>query len=51
MTPEAIEEDFWAHHYFDNPVTESGEDEEFDTDKVLEMMESGEWEDLIDDRR
>ena len=47
MTPEGIEEEFWAHHYFDNPATESDEDTDFDADAVVAAMESDEWEEIV----
>lgn len=53
LTTEEIEADFWAHHFYENPATESGEDEDWDTDQVLGMMESdewGEWEDMLNER-
>jgi hypothetical protein len=50
ITPEEIEEDYWAHHYFENPTTESGEDEDFDTESILAAMENEDaWEELIND--
>ena len=50
MTMAGIEEDFWAHHYFDDRVTESEEDEDFDAEEIARAMETGEWEAMIDER-
>jgi hypothetical protein len=47
MVPEDIEADYWAHHFSDNPATDSIEDEDYDADKL--SMETGEWEDLINE--
>jgi len=49
MIPDDIEADYWAHHFAANPVTDSGEDEEFDTDKLVQAIEDGEWEDIINE--
>ena len=52
MTPEEVEAEFWAHHYFDNASSgEEFEDDDFDLDAILGELEGGdEWEDVIDDR-
>lgn len=49
MIPDDIEADYWAHHFAENPATDSGEDEEYDTDKLIDAMETGEWEELINE--
>jgi hypothetical protein len=45
-TPEQIEEDFWAHHYYDNPTAESHEDPDFDAQKLL-ADDDDDWEEVI----
>ena len=47
MTPDEIEAEYWAYHYADNPATESGTDEDFDTDEILQAIDAGDWEELI----
>ncbi|EEO27648.1 hypothetical protein [Oxalobacter paraformigenes] len=47
MTPEQIETEFWAAHYFDKPVSESVVDDEFDPEEVQELMERDDWEDIL----
>lgn len=47
MTIDDIMAEYYAHHYADNPATESGEDDEWDTEAILEAMENGEWETMI----
>lgn len=51
MTPEEVEAEFWAHHYFENAGKgEEYEDEDFDLDEIIEgLAEGGEWEDVISD--
>lgn len=49
LTPEEIEADFWSHHYYDNPASDSAEDDEWDTESIIAAMENDEeWEDLND---
>lgn len=52
MTPEEVEAEFWAHHYFENAGKgEEYEDDDFDLDEILENLAGGdEWEAMIDDR-
>lgn len=53
LTVEEIEREFWAWHYSENRgnVSESEvEDEDFDKDAILRQLESGGWEDLINER-
>lgn len=47
MTPEAIDAEWWAHHFAERPhdVIED-EDEDFDSAAVLAAIEAGEWEDI-----
>ena len=53
LTPQEIEADYWAHHYYDNPAAESAEDDDWDADELLRSIEDGsldlssEWEDVI----
>lgn len=47
LTLEEIETEFWAHRFFDAPPSESTEDDDWDTEKLLEAAESGNWEDVI----
>lgn len=49
MLPDDIEADYWAHHFADNPATDSGEDETYDTDAIVDAMNSGEWEEIINE--
>ena len=52
MTPEEIETEYWLHHYFDNPPSEGGTDEDFDEEAILAAMEDeGAWEELINVKR
>lgn len=50
MTPEAIETEYWACHYFKHGIKEEFEDDEFDD--LVEKLENGElnddeWDNLI----
>jgi hypothetical protein len=47
MTPEEIETEFWAYHFTANPATDSSDDEDFNSEKLAEAMESDEWIDEI----
>ncbi len=45
MTPEAIEADYWAHHYAERHPGEIEDiDEDFDQAAVLAAIENGEWD-------
>lgn len=50
MLPEEIEADYWAHYYAANPATESSDDAEFNTDSLIDAIDNGDWEDLINER-
>lgn len=50
MRIDEIEADYWAHHYFANPTNDSFEADDWDTDSILDAMENGEWEELINER-
>ncbi len=47
LTPEEIETEFWAHHYFDNPSKDEVVDDDFDLE-ALTQAAGDEWEDLVD---
>lgn len=48
MTPEEIETEYWAAHYYDKPATETVIDEDFDINEVEALMENEDWENIID---
>ena len=50
LTLEEIESDYWAHHYYNNPKADSFETEEWDTDALMDAMENGEWDEIINER-
>lgn len=41
-----METDFWAHHYFNNPVKDEVEDADFDLEAELRRLEENpdDWE-------
>lgn len=47
LTPDEIEAEYWAYHFFANPTTDSSEDEDFDTEKLATLMEQEDWIDVI----
>jgi hypothetical protein len=49
LTPQEIEAEYWAHHFFENPATESDEDSDFDTEALVAAMERDDWETVIDE--
>lgn len=49
MLPEEIEADYWAHHFSENPATDSSEDESYNTDDLVDAMNNGEWESVINE--
>lgn len=51
LTPEEVEAEFWAHHYFENAGKgEEFEDDDFDLEGIMEgLADGGEWEDVISD--
>lgn len=52
MTPEDIETEYWAHHYYESGDKEEFEDDDFDLDEYVQKIENGEdddWETLIDE--
>lgn len=49
LTPREIEAEYWAHHFFENPATESDEDSDFDTEALVAAMERDDWETVIDE--
>ena len=47
MTNSAIEAEYWAHHYADNPNVIEDVDDDFKAEDVIAAMEAGEdWETL-----
>lgn len=47
LTLEEIEAEYWAHRFYENPPSESGEDDDWDAEKIMDAMESDDWEDVI----
>jgi hypothetical protein len=53
LTPEEVETEYYAHEFAARPPADiEFEDEDFDTDDILEQLEAsdGDWESLINDQ-
>ena len=44
-----MEEEYWAHHYYENPDKDEVEDDDFNLDDVVKRMEDNpdDWETII----
>ena len=50
LTMEEIETDYWAHHYYRNPTADSFETDEWNSEEMIEAMNSGDWEEVINEQ-
>ena len=50
LTLDQIEQDYWAHHYYDNPSHTSVEDDDFDVDALVDAMAEDDWETVINEQ-
>jgi hypothetical protein len=50
LTLEDIHTEYWAHQFFEKPNMQHDEDDDWDTEEILTALETGNWEDVINDR-
>ena len=47
MTAAEIEADYWAHHFYEKPASEAGEDEDYDNLSIPSIEDQSQWEDIV----
>lgn len=48
LTPADIEEDYWAHYYYENEQKEEFEDSDFDIEELINSEDD--WETVIEEK-